>query len=272
MYERFPNEILIEIFQYLSTIDLFRSLVNINSRIESLIKHSTPFKIDLSCITTKSEYDYICKTILLSSSSPLHYLKLSNLIVQCEIQLFINMFDIMCLFSNLKSLSLLEVRLSELSIIIPKLKNVSYLSIISEQIDVSKDRKCLYSLIFCSDSSLSLSLNTLIIKLYNNHLQRVISYTLDGLEETIINKFKNLKYLDVDSCYLNDLKKLFSYIPNIKHLNVNLFPSDDQIVHQYYSIPCLICLTLNIYSDRVSKEKKAKCGARERERPMSLNK
>ncbi|CAF0879026.1 unnamed protein product [Didymodactylos carnosus] len=232
MWDNFPNEILLEIIQYLSITDLFHSLLNINLRIKLLINKYTPVRIDFSSIIEKSEFDSLCQTTIASTNYPYlcDYLKLSNLRVPCQIQIFFTVFDL-SLFANLKSLTIIAIRFTELTTImqhkLPQLTNLTYLAIKTDEIMQCDQRKYFYRMIFIDLSCLSL--RKLIVKFGNP--PREANYSLADCI-TCNSKVTNLKYVDIDSCYMTDLTRLFKdCIPSIKRLKMNLLGDGEYIHH-----------------------------------------
>ncbi|CAF4959069.1 unnamed protein product [Rotaria sp. Silwood1] len=57
-FELFSTEILYEIFDYLSSYDIFHAFINLNHRLNNII-NVYPLKVDLRNIS-RLKFDYIC--------------------------------------------------------------------------------------------------------------------------------------------------------------------------------------------------------------------
>ncbi|CAF3827222.1 unnamed protein product [Adineta steineri] len=247
-----PNTILLDIIQYLSPIDRYRSLHNINHTLDAIIRYGTTH-ISLSKIQSKQDFDYHLEHILPDVITSLRSIKISNdfmfdkkqgdsvtgdravmIGVIKKVQAKMNLVA----YDKLEEIILENVNATELKLISTKLVNIPQLKRLIISFYGTIAGTC--SLIFNNDVIRS-KLKTLKLKLTD----------ADALFPSIsfMNILPNLEYLTVDSCQVENVTVLLQLAPNIKYLNTCIwdFPNRN---HTYPSVkstlPNLICLILRV--------------------------
>ncbi|CAF1190155.1 unnamed protein product [Rotaria sordida] len=196
-FELLPNELLIECFEYLNAADIFYSFDQLNPRFNDLIR-TIPLRLSFQNVR-KRIFDQFCKKILLDSKikDKIISLKLSNKNTCDQIDAFLSLFSLHK-FSNLESVRLDGIRRTNL-------KNLqSMLPLISK----------LYSFhLIDSDYDLSSILppgtpQLLAMSEPSHHLNHKLqTFPIVNLTISIYN--------------LNELDKLFTYMPMLKYLNIH---------------------------------------------------
>lgn len=128
-FESLPNELLLDIFDYINDIELVYIFFNLNSRFNNLLISSKKFHLNFQSLT-KTKFDIICKQSLPNRTDRIVSLYLSNdddTPYQIE-QFFSHYFHLYQLIS-LQTLSLYDIRCSNLiNKILPQLSQVKYLT------------------------------------------------------------------------------------------------------------------------------------------------
>ncbi|CAF0960267.1 unnamed protein product [Didymodactylos carnosus] len=219
--ESLPTELFFELFQYLSSIDLYRSLYNLNTYINSLLYH-IEWKINL--LNVSIENDQILRHYLIPIFSKqitsvkismndyesylqliqfvnLKYLKLVNLTV-CPIHIFSS-------FNHLSSLDIFTYEFND---------NFNFGAILS----ISTLKRC--------------SLSTTCFFTYSNL--------------TSPSSTSNLIYLNINQCSLNDLYVILKHVQKLKYLIIQM--CDDIIetfsLSENFILPSLIYFKLIVRS------------------------
>ncbi|CAF1311108.1 unnamed protein product [Didymodactylos carnosus] len=235
-FEILPNELLFDIFKYLTSFELYHTFYNLNYRFNSLFKYIDQH-FDLTTeYLSYLKFKYYCQNIIPLSINQICSLKLSNENTIDAIKLFYSIFNFEKLL-KLKTLILIKPNSIDLKYIIPKLLYIKKLSIISGDFFTNDniERELLLKLIF--------NLKTLKIC----HLPEIQLNDLDKLNKSTIEN------LTIDLCTINTLNRLFYLLPNIKQLMVNIscYKTDSLISYNdslLLLVPKLIYLKLNIFS------------------------
>ncbi|CAF1225043.1 unnamed protein product [Adineta steineri] len=247
-----PNTIFLDIIQYLSPVDRYRSLYNINHTLNAIVCYGTTH-ISLSKIQSKRDFDYHLEHILPDVITSLRSIKISNdfmfdkeqgdfvtgdraimIGVIKKVQAKMNLIA----YEKLEEINLENVNAAQLKLISTKLTNIPQLkrliiSFYGTIADIS-------SLIFDSDVIRS-KLKTLKLKLTDTSILSSSS--------SFINILPNLDYLTVNSCRVGNVAVLLQLAPNIKYLNISIwdFPSRAQTYSsEKFALPNLTCLILKV--------------------------
>ncbi|CAF3808035.1 unnamed protein product [Rotaria sordida] len=212
--EFLPNELIFNLFEYLSILDLFQAFYGLNSRLNTLIlAHCRKCRLDFESIT-KTNFDIICKNYLPYIIDRIISLRLSDddntpqqidlfLSYNFHLQQFINL-QIISL-SNIHSSYILDKLISECS----QLISLTHFTLIKCYISINRSNaNRLYSKIW--------SLSKL------NYCYLDISFTHASyfpMSTVISTSLKHLSIINI-SCYLNELIHLFQSTPNLQYLSI----------------------------------------------------
>ncbi|CAF1308816.1 unnamed protein product [Rotaria sordida] len=200
-FELLPNEIFIEIFEFLSIFDIFYSFNQLNNYFNQLIR-TIPLHVNFKNIQ-KSIFDRFCKFLLSNSDvkNQIYTLVLSNKDTSDQIKTFLSLFSLNE-FLHLHSLTLIQVEeniLQKLKLIIPLIPQLHSFHLFD-----SND-------IYLTDPLTS-------------NLEILSIPTLSS-----INKFSSITNLTISACSLDQLfHYLFKYVPMLTYLNI-------QYLSSYYS-------------------------------------
>ncbi|CAF1304528.1 unnamed protein product [Rotaria sordida] len=200
-FELLPNEIFIEIFEFLSIFDIFYSFNQLNNYFNQLIR-TIPLHVNFKNIQ-KSIFDRFCKFLLSNSDvkNQIYSLVLSNKDTSDQIKTFLSLFSLNE-FLHLHSLTLIQVEeniLQKLKLIIPLIPQLHSFHLFD-----SND-------IYLTDPLTS-------------NLEILSIPTLSS-----INKFSSITNLTISACSLDQLfHYLFKYVPMLTYLNI-------QYLSSYYS-------------------------------------
>ncbi|CAF1624790.1 unnamed protein product, partial [Didymodactylos carnosus] len=241
LLEHLPNEILLDIFQYLSPRILFQCIYNLNFRFNQLI-HVLKVPIDIGNILSKRLFNQYCTCVIPKCLSQIISLKLSD--TYDRITQFQKLFQI-DLYINLRLLVMRDPTQDNLQLILEKLSKLKYLEqlqIISlgrDKLDLRQCSKILVESIFC---------NYEMIKLRLVKLAFYDSILLEGIQ------ISNIEYLNMSGCYINEFVILLKHLPKLKRLIIHVYNRrnfDDPIDYQIYEnigqyVPYLTNLELNV--------------------------
>ncbi|CAF3636761.1 unnamed protein product [Rotaria sordida] len=200
-FELLPNEIFIEIFEFLSIFDIFYSFNQLNNYFNQLIR-TIPLHVNFKNIQ-KSIFDRFCQFLLSNSDvkNQIYTLVLSNKDTSDQIKTFLSLFSLNE-FLHLHSLTLIQVEeniLQKLKLIIPLIPQLHSFHLFD-----SND-------IYLTDPLTS-------------NLEILSIPTLSS-----INKFSSITNLTISACSLDHLfHYLFKYVPMLTYLNI-------QYLSSYYS-------------------------------------
>ena len=236
-FECLSNELLLEIFDYLSSINILQCFYNLNIRFNKLIY----FYFKSHCLnfqsSSKFNFDLICQKYLSIINNQIISLRLSDDDnTPKQIDLFFSSYNLSFQqFSYLKSLSIHQIySFNSLKILIyqlPYLKNLQYLKITRYfilyndiyDIQIINSINCLSKLIYCS------------LDITNNDNDSCFT-TLSIISSTL----KNLSIPHLD-CNLKQLLYVIKHIPNLESLNAYLTDSSN-----IFSIPSINFLSIKI--------------------------
>ncbi|CAF1260329.1 unnamed protein product [Rotaria sp. Silwood1] len=200
-FELLPNEIFIEISEFLSIFDIFYSFNQLNNHFNQLIR-TIPLHVNFTNIQ-KSIFDRFCKFLLSNPDvkNQIYSLILTNKDTSDQIKTFLSLFSLNE-FLHLHSLTLIQVEeniLQKLKLIIPLIPQLHS-----------------FHLFDSNDIHLTDSLTS--------NLEILSIPTLSS-----INKFSSITNLTISACSLDQLfHHLFKYAPMLTYLNI-------QYLSSYYS-------------------------------------
>ena len=222
LFNRFPNELFYEIFEYLTSYDILYAFSGLNQRIDSLLQNYSKYRFNFqSC--TKSQFDFVCKSI---TCEQIQSLILADSDDTCQqIRTFFQLFYIRkCI--NIESLNLIEITEQNLSKLLPKIKFLPKLTCLS--IDL---KNSLIPNIECGSSLKSLSVTTcsmsrlcelllsvplltkLNVELITDDTNRIVNSSLT----TNIHQLK-IKLRPKSNVTFNEIGLLFQWMPKLKQL------------------------------------------------------
>jgi len=221
-FELIPNEILLEIFEYLSSYDIFQIFYYLNKRYNHLIV-SLHLRVDLINLYKKT-FDYY--NYFIFSFVPHHIVAFrcedifDSLIYQIHLSKFI----------SLKYLTIFNINIENLQSIIPqlnKLQKLIYLNLQARTDVVDGDK-----IIFKGQLPL---IEKCILNL-NKH----IHFQNDDI-------YSNLQYLTINQCNIEDLYVLVHiYSPQLQNLVVTLI--DGNVPKKTDKTHCLKSLIINTHT------------------------
>ncbi|CAF1079205.1 unnamed protein product [Rotaria sordida] len=189
-FELMPDELIIEIFQYIPLIDLFNGFVNLNFRLNFILRY-----VRLGVFLHQNEYTN--KSLL----NALYYFSKQILYIHVDYYPLLNL----KYFSNLHSLTIyLPTRNQLLSINSHLMPNLSrlWIGIINR-----KDQKILFNILFEDEQFFKLNFcNLFEINLYNNIYP--------------FKSCKNIRTLLITNCTTKDFVILLSLLPNLYQLEI----------------------------------------------------
>ncbi|CAF4193494.1 unnamed protein product, partial [Rotaria sordida] len=233
--ESFSNEILFEIFEYLSPYELFQSFINLNYRINNIV-HSYPLHLDFSLIS-RLEFDYICLNL---QPKQVISLILSDEIIPRQIKLFKEYFPLFQYeFIHLQSIILIEIFYDK--IILPE--SVKYLEI--RKYDAYKNVDYNFKPLIKQQAKFltHLKIHRIdILKSINTQFPVLTHLIIDGGFAPDIDRcIESTNFNSIFQCLGSSITHLYLFIDNEKGLNINL---------QLFS-HCLTHLTLHFYEELV---------------------
>jgi hypothetical protein len=240
--ESMPDEILLEIFDYISGYDLIYSFYNLNHRFNSII-HGIHFNLDLSYVQQKT-FLYICHYILPNFSQQIHSIKLSNKQTIDGINYYLEQSKSFQQ-EQVKILILIEPTLEQLIKLISYfpflktliIKTTDYLVIpiecISESLRICRISNCQLDLLstnisekiyFLEELNIKMSdINHLFILLYSMiYLKRLTCHISENSSIINSNKLSEKSLLLLNYLKLNICSISFKYIEQLLDLCPNL--------------------------------------------------
>ncbi len=208
--ELLANEILLDLFEYLNTSDLFHAFYNLNYRFKQLLRtHIRFYSLDFRSIS-KDCFDIICEQYLPSTIDQITSLYLSDDDeTPGQPKLFLSHYFTLNQFQQLQSLSLCAIyswnMLNEIILQCRDLQYLTHLNIINSNCTEGRD-----SLI---DSIWSLSKLT---HCYLSHISKFGSWF-----NSISINLSSMQYFTINSSYLysNILFSIFEHTPNLRYLS-----------------------------------------------------
>ncbi|CAF1144984.1 unnamed protein product [Didymodactylos carnosus] len=251
LFESLPNEILIEVFYLICPSDLFKSLFNLNSRLNSLI---CALRFHLLLLSyRKKKFDYLCETIIPKISKN-HVVSFKfqdeddRFRKHSTLQLLIHIEE----FTQLKSLTICALVSSNIINLISKLGKFKCLTNLSltfthQRIqfiprlgnDVETDTKKICKMIVWKE------LRTL------KHCQ--LSFPHVMCFQTTMTAPITLEYLKIRHCNINEMMALLKHVPKLKRFSVTIYTHEEQCPE--YNLPSLQYLShFTLKSRRISYE------------------
>lgn len=240
--ESMPDEILLEIFDYIPGYDIIYSFYNLNQRFNSII-HGIRLYLDLSYVQQKT-FLYICHNILPNFSEQIHSIKLSNKQTIDGINYYLEESKSFQQ-KQVKTLILTEPTLEQLIQLITNfpflkslmIKTTDYLVIpieyISESLRICRISNCQFDLLstnisekiyFIEDLNIKMSdINNLFILLYSMiYLKRLTCHISENSSIINSNIISTKSLLLLNYLKLNISSISFKYIENLLNLCPNL--------------------------------------------------
>jgi hypothetical protein len=246
-----PTTVILDIIQYLSAIDCYRSMHNITDTLDAIIRYGTTH-ISLSNIESKRDFDYHLEHILPDAITSLRTIKISNDFLfdheqETDTTDRVKMIGIikkvqakmdLAAYEKLEELSLENINAIQLRLISAKLINAAQL----KRLKIS-----FYGTM--ADISLSILNNDIIRSKLKTLKLTIIDANVLFSSSSFINTLPNLDYLTVDSCRPGNVAALFSLVQNIKYLDISIwdFPNQPQTYStEKLTLPNLTCLVLKV--------------------------
>ncbi|CAF0981479.1 unnamed protein product [Adineta ricciae] len=209
--ETLPNEILCEVFQFITTPQLFHAFDNLNNRFAYLIRN-VPLHVEFSRVT-KSSHDVFCRLIASDAEMKKNIisLRLSNDETVGRIEDFVSVISLNHL-DNLRSLTLDQVDEAGVQVLLPMLRSLSKLCYFSFLRKTELESDCIQSG-FGAPAPQPLDFKSI---LSSKHLRTL------SLPYFICNPISIHEALNVTSATLfyactNDVLQLFISAPLLKH-------------------------------------------------------
>ncbi|CAF1143122.1 unnamed protein product [Didymodactylos carnosus] len=196
--EELPNELLLVIFSYLSSIEIIYSFVNLNNRYSQILSLYS-IDLDLSSINIEN-LNYYCQKIIPAVGAYVHSLTLNNKLSEKYLEIILKANQIDYVFPNLEKFTLPHSKQIQENLLFNDnntLKNLKFLQIVSQ-----KDMEC--------------------EKIFEKCCAQTVLFEGNGVQ--LVNK-----YLPINNCICNlkitlNLAKnffiLIDHLPNIQYLNV----------------------------------------------------
>ena len=200
-FESLPNEVLLEIFEYLNALNIFYLFDQLNYRFNELIQNLPLF---LNCQHAyKSTFDQFCSRMSskLDIMQWIYSIQLSNKDTCHQIERFLSIFSLNR-FSNLRSLTLIDVdenNAEQLKSMLPFTSQLHSFSVIALK---PIENKILAVLSLSNIRTLSIQT-----------LQSLLNH---------INEDSKITHLTISKCSLDELYQLFNYTSMLKYLNIKL--------------------------------------------------
>lgn len=216
LFELLPNEIFLELFDYLDGTDLFQAFVGLNNRFNSLLyDHYRTFRFDFHSISKRS-FHTICYQHLPRIADRVIALSLTNLTELLEqMCLFFSCIPSIDVFTHLQSLSLINVNRYELvEIILEQCRHLNHLTHLKCQFeDISDHYSHLQSII---DHVWSLSKLVHCEMSFRSFVQMHLH---------LPNRSISLKRLSLENSFVDShqLNQLFDCTPHLKDLWISLY-------------------------------------------------
>ncbi len=207
-FEDLSNELLYEIFDYFDYYYIYETFVNLNSRFNHLIIHSSlPIKFKFSLLS-KSTFQYRCKTILIPNIHRIISLHFSHHLL---IEYFFTLFSLHSSYIRLEVLTFDNIKADDLISILPTLASLPRLfSLTLISIEKIRSRNIIYSSLFRLPV---LKYCKLSIDILDQHSY----FSLDN------NKYSSIEHLVIDTkCNLNELIELLSHTPQLHRLSCRI--------------------------------------------------
>ncbi|CAF1448949.1 unnamed protein product [Rotaria sordida] len=206
-----PNEILFEIFKYLSQSDIFYAFLNLNQRFNQVLQPFT-HHIDCSKLSIR-QFEHIRNHLFNAKSLTLNNQYAIKQVFRIDLNLH--------RFPLLECISLIDPTIDELNLIFSKLKHMSIriLNIRIQRPSSSTNeityKSCLQHHLF--GSTQIKTLESISVEMHNNDYLQFIEKT------DIPTNYDYLKELNIPLRSFDSLLLLLEHVPNLKKLCVKLF-------------------------------------------------
>ena len=215
-FEEFPDEILLLICQYLSSVDTLFSFYGLNSRLSQTISGYYRHVV-LSQIPFK-RYNYISTSILPEIGTNIRSLTVSNEWTGVLSKIFLNQFGerMSLAFPRLKHLTLIAFISKSLILFIDCLQNCTELleitinGLFAEFKDGNEAEILLYKILLANNNRL----NSIIFGSYST------AFPLNTKHDDTI--FQNIEKLHIDLKTINDLHRLLTMLPRLRCLHTKI--------------------------------------------------
>jgi AAA+ ATPase superfamily predicted ATPase len=222
-FELLPNEIILDLFEYFSTIHLFHAFFGLNSRFNKLISQQfQKFHLDFLFIS-KTNFNHFCQNYLPSIIDRIISLRLSNdNNTPQQIELFLSHNYRLRQFTHLQSISLLHLQsqqtLDQIMIDCSYLPYLTHLAFTDSRISMNENNANRF---FNQIWSLS--------KLTYCYLNNCFNYKNYFPNPTVISP--SLRHLSIPNttCSFSTLTHLCQYTPNLQYLSVTFIDNSDQL-------------------------------------------
>jgi len=245
-FEELPDEILLLICRYLSSVDVLFSFYGLNYRLSQTIsgycRHvvlaQVPFK----------RFSFICSSIFPKIGANIHSLTVSNEWTGVLSKVFLDQFG------------------ERMSLAFPRLKRLTLTAFISKSLTLFLDRLQNFTELF------EITINGLFAKFEDtneaeNLLNQILSANNNRLNSIIFNAsttafpvytknndlvFENIEKLHIQLKSINDLHRLLTILPRLVclHITVHRQSSDFDEKHQCITVPSLKQFHLQSFSNR----------------------
>ncbi|CAF0983728.1 unnamed protein product [Didymodactylos carnosus] len=223
----FPNELFLDLFEYLSHIDLYRCFYGLNSRINSIVREH------LTCISlfpsdlADNETSYCIQQMILKFCEQIIYLRLGSVSIPVEI------------FTNLQTLKLQYPYVRQLNQIhsttFPYLKTLCVIGF--NKRSVTQEYEQLYCRIFYGE--------------FDSLLQLELPYIRSYLDHQISSKCL-LEYLKIGRSSQRNVCLLIQNLVHLKTLSVGLDRDNKWTSRMDYNNPTLTRLDLKVFHNSMT--------------------
>ncbi|CAF1557111.1 unnamed protein product, partial [Didymodactylos carnosus] len=212
--EALCDELFIELYDYFDIVDLYYSFSNLNYRLNSILQDRRYLCLHSSLsLVPRQQFYYYFYFVLTQCYSSLKQLTLAETDDQGDSLRRCRVFLSVCnleYFTQLRSLTLTRINLSELKLILTKLitlKQLTCLHLQTGEIKLESNRNDVCRLILCDLTQLKLcTLNF---------------HTFIGFSE--LPTCSNIEKLTIERCFVNDFYSLMMHTPKLQCLNITLF-------------------------------------------------
>ncbi|CAF1042842.1 unnamed protein product [Didymodactylos carnosus] len=241
-FEYLPNELIINLFDYLDDYDRYVSFGDLNQRFDQLlfcVTRSSWFTINFSNLQ-QSKFHNVCKFI---KPQDIRSLTLSNYrhsILINQIPLFFNTYFQLDQLTYLQRLYLFDIDESQCQSFLPNLELLQHLSHLTFKfLTISRPAGILYNL-----STRFLSLKTIkTLKFLSD--EGKIAFVMDKSTPAIV--INHIQYLKINlSLDIESLNQLLVHLPHLKSLNIKLTKETKNPVNHMYDTPLTTCIETDI--------------------------